>query len=463
MSTGRIKIFVDSSHSHATEINTSTQLSLADQETLYCHSYPKKTYTINPTTSEKLNDEKIELFLSHACHEKETNKEHYLGVEEPYKDIPLNDLNNETNIYDVKLTHALIRRPSKKKGVFHYDILDDYSFENAYTEGSFGRALNINERLTLSKELQRKDKKMIYKIMRIEINGKTEKQIAKAFNRMAQKAQHEYDMTPKSLNMKPPFFIDNICFLRMARAPGKNLQEVLDNDRNGTSPLTLEQRFSLSLELLKTLKALHAENRVHRDIKPGNIMVDYCKVSNAWTITIIDFGLAKKTSDSDIGDSDVGTLEFQSPESYFNQGTTEKSDLYGMGGVIGEVFGCCRCQNCIPLKTIEQTKHYSNISLENFLKISDKQNIFVEDEMFNFIDQITHYDENNDVDPAAKRLNVDEAIQEFEKIIHLNKRLAKPTTPETRLSCSGTIFNTTSFTGKTIATEEQNRYTNKNA
>src|SRR5262249_5226231 len=87
------------------------------------------------------------------------------------------------------------------------------------------------------------------------------------------------------------------------------------------------------------LEAIHQENLVHRDIKPGNIMV-HIKEANLGMVKIIDLGLAKaineprpQTTISIVG-TFVGTPEFASPERLAGVDVDIRSDVYSLGGTL---------------------------------------------------------------------------------------------------------------------------------
>lgn len=80
-------------------------------------------------------------------------------------------------------------------------------------------------------------------------------------------------------------------------------------------------------ELAEILQYLHAQGVLHRDIKPGNIML-----SNDGQLKVIDFGLARDLEDKDGVDIRVvGTLAHTPPERYIRKAANEQTDIYGYG------------------------------------------------------------------------------------------------------------------------------------
>lgn len=81
----------------------------------------------------------------------------------------------------------------------------------------------------------------------------------------------------------------------------------------------------------------HENNIVHRDIKPGNVMVD-----EAGAIKVMDFGIARALSDSSATMTQtqavVGTAQYLSPEQARGESVDFRSDLYSVGCVLFELL-----------------------------------------------------------------------------------------------------------------------------
>jgi serine/threonine protein kinase len=115
---------------------------------------------------------------------------------------------------------------------------------------------------------------------------------------------------------------------------GKSLKKTIED--NG--PLTFETALKISGNVLSALQTIHQEGFIHRDIKPGNIMID----SETGEAILIDFGLAKDilsettlTVSSDI----IGTPAYMSPEQFRGlKGLDYKTDIYSFGVVLYEML-----------------------------------------------------------------------------------------------------------------------------
>jgi serine/threonine-protein kinase len=83
----------------------------------------------------------------------------------------------------------------------------------------------------------------------------------------------------------------------------------------------------------EALQALWEAGMVHRDVKPGNILLD-----RHGTVRVTDFGLAKNTQGSvlTLPGQTLGTLDYMAPEQIRGDEVTGRSDLYALGCVAYE-------------------------------------------------------------------------------------------------------------------------------
>lgn len=102
-------------------------------------------------------------------------------------------------------------------------------------------------------------------------------------------------------------------------------------------PEPLERQITLLGQVLQALEYLHRRNILHRDIKPGNVLVD----AN-FQVKVLDFGLAleKMTSagDENVQNEVVGTIAYMAPELLEGEPYTVQSDLYAVGIMGYELF-----------------------------------------------------------------------------------------------------------------------------
>ncbi len=122
-------------------------------------------------------------------------------------------------------------------------------------------------------------------------------------------------------------------YIVMERVEGRNLADVLAR----TGPLPPRDAVKITDQVLAALGAAHARGLVHRDVKPGNVLV-----SPDGSVKLADFGIAKAVSDASGGltmtGQVMGTPKYLAPEQAAGQATTARSDLYSTGVLLYEML-----------------------------------------------------------------------------------------------------------------------------
>lgn len=127
--------------------------------------------------------------------------------------------------------------------------------------------------------------------------------------------------------------------LVMEYVEGSSLSSILQTRR-----LAVEEAIDLAYDLCKALSDLHRANVVHRDLKPGNIMLTP-QPSGELRAVVVDFGVSRQISSGSNEDEEltaitrvdmaVGTLEYMAPEQILNsRNVTPASDLYAAGAIL---------------------------------------------------------------------------------------------------------------------------------
>jgi tRNA A-37 threonylcarbamoyl transferase component Bud32/tetratricopeptide (TPR) repeat protein len=121
-------------------------------------------------------------------------------------------------------------------------------------------------------------------------------------------------------------------FLTMELVTGTTLRE-----RIACAPLSIEETVRIAGDVLEGLHELHLSGVVHRDVKPGNILID-----DSGAVRLADFGLAREVDSDETRATDtdavLGTLRYVSPEQALGVDVDPRSDLFSLGIVLFEML-----------------------------------------------------------------------------------------------------------------------------
>lgn len=122
---------------------------------------------------------------------------------------------------------------------------------------------------------------------------------------------------------------DGRPFIAMALYEGETLKERLER-----SPLSLEEVVVTGIQIGRGLAAAHARGIVHRDVKPGNVILGADE-----TVRLLDFGLAQ-AMEVTLTRSGItpGTVAYMSPEQARGDPLDQRSDLWSLGVVLYEML-----------------------------------------------------------------------------------------------------------------------------
>ena len=132
---------------------------------------------------------------------------------------------------------------------------------------------------------------------------------------------------------------DETLYLAMAYVEGSDLRELLRREGR----LDPERAIGLVEQVAGALDAAHAEGLVHRDVKPGNILVTSSAAGDH--AEICDFGLARHVSSvsSLTGERGfVGTIDYVPPEQIEGGTIDGRADVYSLGCVLYECLAGAR-------------------------------------------------------------------------------------------------------------------------
>jgi serine/threonine-protein kinase len=125
---------------------------------------------------------------------------------------------------------------------------------------------------------------------------------------------------------------DGICYMVLEHVDGESLQNLMR--RSG--PMECSRAAALIAPVLSALEAAHAEGVIHRDIKPGNILV-----RADGRVKVTDFGIARAAfagGDLTATGTVLGSVHYLSPEQVRYSDVDGRSDLYSAAAVLYEML-----------------------------------------------------------------------------------------------------------------------------
>jgi len=118
----------------------------------------------------------------------------------------------------------------------------------------------------------------------------------------------------------------DVTYLVMQYVDGEPLSHRLA----GSEPLTVEETLRILTQAADALHAAHRHGIIHRDVKPGNLMIEA-----DGTVRLVDFGIARAVSTTTAATAHrvVGTALYIAPEQALGRSVTPATDVYALGAV----------------------------------------------------------------------------------------------------------------------------------
>ena len=168
-------------------------------------------------------------------------------------------------------------------------------------------------------------------VIKVTRDKKTGNELDESFKRFL----HEYGLVqrishPSIVRLYDLGLSDEHAYLVMEYFSGGDLRQRM------RAPLSTQDALKYALEIAYSLDAIHRAHVLHRDLKPGNVML-----REDGSLALIDFGLAKQEAlDMDLTDSGMifGTPHYMSPEQGHGETVDERSDLYSLGVMLFEML-----------------------------------------------------------------------------------------------------------------------------
>ncbi len=122
---------------------------------------------------------------------------------------------------------------------------------------------------------------------------------------------------------------DGRMFMAMAYYEGSSLKRVIEKGK-----MPVDEALNIAIQIAEALKAADSKGIVHRDVKPGNIIITPDGVAK-----LLDFGLASQASWATLTRSNttIGTAAYMAPEQATGEGADRRSDLWSLGVVLYEM------------------------------------------------------------------------------------------------------------------------------
>lgn len=122
------------------------------------------------------------------------------------------------------------------------------------------------------------------------------------------------------------------AYIVMELVEGRTLREVIDE----MGPLPIPMACDIAIQIADALAAAHGRGVVHRDVKPGNVLVQ-----TDGRVKVADFGIAKATDEA--GDLTragmvIGTARYLAPEQVDGSPVDDRADVYALGLVLYEML-----------------------------------------------------------------------------------------------------------------------------
>ncbi|HKE52340.1 MAG TPA: Stk1 family PASTA domain-containing Ser/Thr kinase, partial [Actinomycetes bacterium] len=125
----------------------------------------------------------------------------------------------------------------------------------------------------------------------------------------------------------------SLPYIVMEYVEGSTLRDLLQSGRR----LLPERALEITAGVLQALEYSHRNGIVHRDIKPGNVML-----TRSGAVKVMDFGIARAVADAGVTmtatSAVIGTAQYLSPEQAKGEHVDARSDLYSTGCLLYELL-----------------------------------------------------------------------------------------------------------------------------
>jgi serine/threonine-protein kinase len=121
---------------------------------------------------------------------------------------------------------------------------------------------------------------------------------------------------------------DHQCYIAMEYLDGRSLADELKK-----GPIAAERAIHVTRQVCRALREAHALGVVHRDVKPGNVLLVKRDEDDDF-VKVLDFGLVGEANDGDDDAPIMGSPKYMAPEQVQGKASDARTDVYAVGAML---------------------------------------------------------------------------------------------------------------------------------
>lgn len=135
---------------------------------------------------------------------------------------------------------------------------------------------------------------------------------------------------PSIVRIYGAFKDDGLYWFEMERVHGPTLKEALEARQREDRPFSMDEVLEIALNITEALQAAHAAGVIHRDVKPGNVLLPEPRDGRGPRAKLGDFGVSRLFDAGRLTATGVvvGSYEYAAPELFAGKTAAAASDVY---------------------------------------------------------------------------------------------------------------------------------------